>query len=131
MTRIMMNEAVEYASQVIDLCDLLMEHRHRLTEDQASTVETIYRRAVGFITDFMQHQPNTIQKLASYLNHDAMSPVTIMVGYSELLLMNAMGEMDAVVREVVQYIADYSHALHEELKDLTVIMVDLRTRLTA
>lgn len=126
-----MDNVLEYSTRIIDLCDLLVQHQDRLTCDQAEHIATIYRRAVGFITEFMQNQPATIQSIASYLNHDALSPITVMVGYSELMLMGAFGEMDEVVCEVVGYIRDYCQALHEELKDLQTLLVDLRTRLTA
>ncbi|MCU0514726.1 MAG: hypothetical protein MUE40_19400 [Anaerolineae bacterium] len=125
-----MDNVVEYTTQIIDLCDLLLQHQERLSADQREHIATIYRRAVGFITEFMECQPGTIQAIASYLNHDALSPVTIMVGYSELLLMGGFGDLDEVVTEVVGYIRDYSYALMDELKDLQTLLVELRTRLT-
>jgi hypothetical protein len=126
-----MDSVVEYTAQIIDICDVLLQHQNRLTDEQALHIDMIYRRSVGFITDFMQLQPGTIQSIASYLNHDAFSPITIMLGYSDLMLMGVFGDMDEVVREAVQYIRDYSGVLNEELKELQTLLVNLRERLTA
>jgi hypothetical protein len=124
-----MDSVMEYTTQIIDLCDVLLQHQDRLTREQAEHIAMIYQRTVGFVTDFLQQQPGTIQSIAGYLNHDAFGPLTIMLGYSDLMLMGAFGEMDEVVREVVQYIRDYSGVLHEELKELQTLMVNLRQRL--
>lgn len=113
-----MDHIIHYGTNIIDLTQALLDHRHGLTEQQIDQVETMRRRAVEFVTDFYQMQSVPVRRLRRYLNHDALSPVTVIIGYSEVLLMGAVGELTGPYLEAVRQICDLGYALHESLQHL-------------
>lgn len=111
-----MDVSLEYASQILDITSIVLDHSSGLNHDQIKHVETIHRRAFQFVSDYMQKQSVPIQELRRYLNHDALSPVTVIIGYTEVLLMEASGRLSGPYREAIQEINNFGYALHEELK---------------
>ena len=127
----MSDNILQYSSYLIDLSNTLLEHRDGLTEHQAEIMDTIHRRSEQFQNDFLARYNTSIKKLASYLNHDALTPLTVIIGYSEMLLLEAAGPLEGDYREAVEYLRDCSYALHEEVVELQKIMVELRAQLTS
>lgn len=113
-----MDVALDYASQILDITSLVLQHSRGLSIEQKKHVKTIHRRAFQFVGDYMDKQSVPIQELRSYLNHDALSPVTVIIGYSEVLLMDGMGELADPYREAITEVKNFGYALHEELKDM-------------
>lgn len=112
-----MDTIVEYASNVIDISTAILVHRQGLgKEDFVGHVETIHRRSVEFIEDYMTKRSLPVRDLRSYLNHDAKSPVTIVIGYSEFMMMVGKNEIPPAYLEALQEIADYGYAIQEELE---------------
>jgi hypothetical protein len=111
-----MDVSLEYASQILDITSMVLEHSSGLNNDQIQHVERIHRRTFQFIGDYMQNQSVPVQELRRYLNHDALSPVTVIIGYTEVLLMEASGTLVGPYREAVKEINNFGYALHEELK---------------
>lgn len=111
-----MDTSLEYASQILDITSMILEHSSGLNHDQVQHVETIHRRAFQFVSDYMQKQSVPIQELRQYLNHDALSPITVIIGYTEVLLMEANGALAGPYREAIKEINTFGYALHEELK---------------
>lgn len=111
-----MDVTLEYASQILDITSMVLQHSSGLNRDQIQHVETIHRRAYQFTSDYMQKQSVPIQELRRYLNHDALSPITVIIGYTEVLLMEASGRLAGPYREAIQEINNFGYALHEELK---------------
>lgn len=113
-----MDVSLEYASQILDITSIVLQHSSGLNNDQIQHVETIQRRAFQFTGDYMQKQSVPIQELRRYLNHDALSPITVIIGYTEVLLMEANGALTGPYREAVKEINNFGYALHEEIKDM-------------
>lgn len=113
-----MDQIIEYASYTIDITHALLDHPQGLNEQQLDFVRVIERRAVEFITDFMQKQSTPVQELRRYLNHDALSPITVIIGYSEFALMEDQGRMHPDYRDAFQQICDCGYAIQTEIKDL-------------
>lgn len=111
-----MDATLEYASQILDITSLVLEHSSGLNRDQKQHVKTIHRRAFQFVDDYLQIQNVPVQELRSYLNHDALSPVTVIIGYSEVLLMAGSGELADPYREAITEISNFGYALLNELK---------------
>jgi hypothetical protein len=111
-----MDVSLEYASQILDITSMVLQHSSGLNNEQVKHVETIHRRAFQFVSDYMQKDSLPIQELRSYLNHDALSPVTVIIGYTEVLLMEASGALRGPYRDAVTEINNFGYALHEELK---------------
>lgn len=115
---LLMDVSLDYASQILDITSLVLQHSGGLNKDQKKHVKTIHRRAFQFVGDYMDKQSVPIQELRRYLNHDALSPVTVIIGYSEVLLMDASGTLADPYREAFQEINNFGYALLEELKDM-------------
>jgi len=75
----------------------------------------INRRSVGFVTDFLQHEKGSLDGLVSYLNHDAMTPLTVVIGAGEVLVMGMCEPLPPAFHEAVAEILEYAYALREEL----------------
>jgi len=112
-----MDVAIDYASQILDITSLVLQHSGGLNREQKKHVNTIHRRAFQFVSDYMDKQSVPVQELRSYLNHDALSPITVIIGYSEVLLMDVSGLAEPY-REAIQEINNFGYALLEELKDM-------------
>ncbi len=111
-----MDVSLEYASQILDITSIILDHSSGLNKDQKTHIKTIHRRAFQFVDTYMQMQSVPVQELRSYLNHDALSPITVIIGYSEVLLMDASGVLSGPYREAVQEINNFGYALLDELK---------------
>ena len=111
-----MDISLEYASQILDITSLVLEHSSGLNNDQINHVAAIHRRAFQFVDDYLDQQAVPVQELRRYLNHDALSPVTVIIGYSEVLLMEASGALADPYHEAVTEINNFGYALLEELK---------------
>lgn len=111
-----MDVSLEYASQILDITSLVLQHSSGLNCDQKNHVATIHRRAFQFVDDYLNKQSVPVQELRRYLNHDALSPITVIIGYSEVLLMEASGALADPYREAITEINNFGYALLEELK---------------
>ena len=111
-----MDVSLEYASQILDITSMVLEHSSGLNDDQIQHIERIHQRTYQFIGDYMRNQSVPIQELRRYLNHDALGPITVIIGYTEVLLMGASGTLPGPYHEAVKEINTFGYALHEELK---------------
>lgn len=112
-----MDTITDYSVCILDIAVALAEHKAGLTAAQFEQVELIYRRTEDFLYEYMQKSNVTVQELRRYLNHDALSALTVLVASTELMLMNAMGPLEGVYREAVEQLRDYSYALTDEIRN--------------
>lgn len=110
-----MNPTLEMAATIIDICLALMEYRQGLSDEQVGFVHTMHRRAVEFIETFLDKQVQDPRIFASYLNHDALSPITVIIGYAEVFVTGMMGELDPAYQDAFQEIADNGYAIREDI----------------
>lgn len=111
-------KTVEYGTYVIDLTAAMLEHRNRLTEEQAEQIETVHKRAIQFVTEFLQHENADLDTLLSYLNHDALSPVTIIIGSAEVMVMGMLGKMPKPFMDAIEEIRECGYLLRDDLYDM-------------
>lgn len=108
----------QHLDQLKDLLHRILNHHHDLNTSQIEQIETIYRHTNKFELDFNQKQSLPADKFASYLNHDALSPVTIIIGYAEMLQLEYVGPLPTRHRETVERVCESGYALHEDLKTM-------------
>jgi signal transduction histidine kinase len=113
-----MQTTVEYGSYIIDITDAMMEHKQGLTNDQYDQIAVMHRRAVDFVTEFLQAEASHLEEFRRFLSHDAMSPITIVIGYSELLLMGASGDLQGPYHEAVTNIRECAYAIKSDIEEL-------------
>ncbi|MFW5691385.1 MAG: hypothetical protein ACOCXZ_02680 [Chloroflexota bacterium] len=110
-----MDIILEYASTIADISGAILDHRHGINDTQCEHIATIHRRALAFLNEYSSKQTLPVQQLRSYLNHDALSPVTVMIGYSEWLLGDAVGALSAPYRHAIEEMRDFAYALRDEI----------------
>lgn len=120
-----MENTVECATYVIDLTQAMLEYRQGLSDEQYEHIITINRRAVEFITSLIHNQSMSLDKFASYLNHDAMSPLTIVIGYSEVLLAGMCGDLPSDYREAIEQVRDCGQMLREDIQEMHTALREL------
>lgn len=121
-----MPDTTEYASYVIDLTDAMLDHRRGLNTQQVSHLETINRRAVEFVTTFLLHEKADLDTLYTYFSYDSIQPISIIIGYSEYMLICSDETMLPAYREAIEEIRDCGYALRDDmqgmLEELTAFM---------
>jgi signal transduction histidine kinase len=113
-----MDAILQYASNIIDISGAILEHAHGINRQQAQFVETIHHRTIRFANEYIEKREWPVQALRRYLNHDAMSPLTIVIGYSEWLIDGSFGELKDAYKEALEEIREYGYALQDEINDL-------------
>ncbi len=109
---------IDHATLIIDISLALIEHRRGLNDSQVASVETIHRRAVEFITSLIHNREMPLNTFASYLNHDARTPLTVIIGYSEVMLSDMLGELSPPYRDAIQQICDCGYILDEDITEM-------------
>ena len=119
----MIDDIYEQSTFIIDLSQAVLDHSGGLKKDQVEHLEAIHRRAVEFITEFLQKQSEEIEVFRSYLNHDALSPITIIVGYADMLLMDT--QLADPYREAFQQIRDSGNTLRDLVQEMLDFVMQL------
>ena len=114
----MIDEIYDHSSYIIDLVQAILEHRSGLNAEQTEHMDTMHRCAVDFITQFIEAQEREIEYFRRYLSHDAMTPLTIVIGYAELIVMGTCGELSDPYREAIQQICDSGYILRDLIRDM-------------
>ena len=74
----------EQAHQLIEDIDILLNSTQHLDDSFRNKLDKVSFKMNEFVTEYHTHLTLSISEYASYLNHDALSPLTIVLGYSEL-----------------------------------------------
>jgi hypothetical protein len=119
-----MTNTAEYATYIIDLTDAMLNHRRGLSPQQINHLETIQRRAVEFITSFFLHEKADLDTLHNYLSYDAIQPISIIIGYSEYMLIGAAENMLPTYREAVEELRDCGYALRDDIQDMLADLLE-------
>jgi len=113
-----MSELMDYGAYIIDLSNAMLDHPESLNDQQGQRIQMIHRRAVDFVTEFLQHENASADRLLEYLNHDAQTPLRIILGNSQMLLSGNCGELAVDYQEAVQEIYDCVFAIVEEVQQM-------------
>lgn len=74
----------ELAKHLIDYVSALENSTHRLDDKYYSKIQKMSQKITFFYNEYNTHTRLSIEEYVSYLNHDALSPLTIVLGYAEL-----------------------------------------------
>lgn len=74
----------DQAHEIIDYINTLLNSTQHLDDIFRNKLEKVERKMDEFITNYHTHLALSISEFASYLNHDALSPLTVVIGYAEL-----------------------------------------------
>lgn len=113
-----MSELMEYSAYIIDLTGAMLENSEGLNDAQGQRILMMNRRAVDFVTEYLQYESASADRLLSYLNHDAQNPLRIILGNSQMLLSGNCGELQTDYAEAVQEIYDCVFAIVEEVQQM-------------
>jgi hypothetical protein len=114
----------DYASYVIDLIDAMLNHRQGLNLQQVGHLETIHRRTVEFVTTFLLHEKADLDTLYAYLSYDAIQPISIIIGYSEYMLIYGAETLLPAYREAVEEIRDCGYTLRDDMQNMLEELVE-------
>lgn len=113
-----MSQMIEYGAYIIDLTDAMLEHRQGLNHEQIQRLQMMNRRAVDFVTTFLQHENASAPTLLNYLNHDAQNPLRIIMACSQMLISGNCGQMLPDYTQGVQEIFDCVCAIVEDVQQM-------------
>ena len=123
---------------VLDHAKLLLDfifHFDTLTlnwrDSNRTKVEKMSKKMTEFIMQYEMHSIRSVPEFASYLNHDALSPLTIVVGYAELFRSVHVGLLDIQQLSVINEICEMSRVLTEAVRMERDQMVEKRNALLA
>lgn len=126
-----MNISIEdQSSLLVDMLASLLISSINLNEKQVSQIEKMNTKINEFVSQFATHSQLSDVEFASYLNHDALSPLTVVMGYAELFrtiqntcLTEYQFSMIETICELVRQLTDNLRKLRDEtvakLKALT------------
>lgn len=113
-----MASTTEYSSYIIDLCTAMLEHPEGLTQAQTQRVSMIRRQTVNFITDYMRHESSSLPNLLHYLENEAVVPLRIIIGCSDMFLSGRCGPVHHDYGEAVTEIRECGYAIYNDIKDM-------------
>ncbi|RMG86099.1 MAG: hypothetical protein D6712_08285 [Chloroflexi bacterium] len=111
-----MNNVPLYIDLLFRFVDALLMDTASLNEEQLDHLESVHRQLVRFENEYFSSVKLPLNQFISYLNHDAFSPLTVIVGYGHVLLMEVSGPLNDFQREVVEQFCEVADTLYAELR---------------
>ena len=74
----------EQSYQLIDQINTLISSTQGLEDNYHAKLIKVGFKMNEFVTNYHAHLSLPVSEFASYLNHDALSPLTVVLGYAEL-----------------------------------------------
>jgi hypothetical protein len=119
-----MTTTTQCATYIIDLSDAMLNHRQGLSAQQIAHLETINRRTVEFVTEFLLHENSDLDTLFNFLSFQAIQPISIIIGFSEYMLIGGTESMLPVYREAIEEICDCGYSLRDDMQLMLEELVD-------
>ncbi len=116
--------------QLIDNINLLLDSTHRLDDNFRAKLEKVAFKMNEFVTNYHSHLTLSVTEFASYLNHDALSPLTVVLGYAELFRSIHAHMLTSDEINLLNTICERLRLLTESLRDERNLMVAKRNELT-
>ena len=120
----------EQAFQLMDNINILIDEAQHLDEKTLSKLQKMEVKMNIFIAEFHKHSALTAQEYTSYLNHDAQSQLTFILGYSELFRSVAGHTLSILAQTSLNYICLATRQLSETLRQERDMMLAQRDKLT-
>ncbi len=116
--------------QLINYINILLDSTQRLDDNFRSKLEKVGFKMNEFVTNYHSHLTLTVDEFASYLNHDALSPLTIVLGYAELFRSIHAHLLTLDEINLLNSICERLRFLTESLRDERNVMVAKRNELS-
>jgi len=120
----------EQAFKLMDNIAILIDEAQHLDEKTLSKLQKMETKMTVFITEFHKHSALTAQEYTSYLNHDAQSQLTFILGYSELFRAVNGHTLSIIAQSSLNYICEATRRLSDTLRQERDMMVAQRDKLT-
>ena len=104
------------SQKIIQKSGKLLDDRARLTDKQLKDMETVHRCALEFLRNYHSLYKLSPDALAHYLKWEAINQVTMMVGYSELLMMGFCGRLEEDQQRLVEDLTRHCYLLQDTLR---------------
>lgn len=98
----------------------------RLEEKYLTKIEKMYQKMNDFLDEYDHNSRLSIPEYTSYLNHDALSPLTIVLGYAELFRSVHANLLTAEELTHTNVICEQIRALTESIRDERNVLVAQR-----
>lgn len=120
----------EQALYLVDTIGLLLDESQHLEEALLSKLEKMEDKMNFFIAEFYKHSALSVSEYASYLNHDALSQLTFILGYAELFRSVNAHLLTTTAINHLNIICDGTRLLSDTLREERDKIVILRDQLT-
>lgn len=129
--RQVMNQTIaEQALYLTDTIGLLLDKSQHLDASHLSKLEKMETKMQFFLTEYYKHSALSIAEYASYLNHDALSQLTFILGYAELFRSINAHMLTNTALDHLNVICDETRKLTENLRTERDTMVATRDQFT-
>ncbi|MGB1288476.1 MAG: hypothetical protein ACPG7F_18220 [Aggregatilineales bacterium] len=109
--------AMETISQkIIQQTDKLLDDRATLSNRQVQKLQTIHRCTLDFLRTYHARHKLSQKQLQTYLQWEAINPITMMVGYSELMMMGFCGKFTDEQQKLIHELNRYCYMLQDMLQ---------------
>lgn len=118
------------ANQLIEQINILLNTTQHLDDKFRIKLEKVQLKMNEFIADYHAHLALSINKYTSYLNHDALSPLTVVLGYAELFRSIYAYMLTSDEINLLNRICDMLRLLTDSLRNERDLMVAKRNELS-
>lgn len=101
---------------ILQHVDAMIANEDALNKMQHESLEKIRRNTNTFIESYESKKNGGLDLFVSYLNHEAFNYITPILGYSELVAMQAHGSLTNDQRVHMDQLCDIAYALRDELR---------------
>jgi hypothetical protein len=127
----MQNSILELTYQIINQINILLDSTQHLEDKFRDKIDKIDSKMNEFITNYHSHLSLPTNEFVSYLNHDALSPLTVVVGYAELFRSVYAPMLTPDDIHLLNHICDDLRLLTENLRNERNVMVANRSKLSS
>ena len=121
----------EQANSLNQNIDALIISTTHLDEKYRSKIDKMCQKMNDFLAEYEHHSRLSIADYATYLNHDALSPLTIVLGYAELFRSVHANMLTAPELHQMNLICDQIRVLTESVRTERNVMVAQRDEYSA
>lgn len=121
----------EQADQLNEHIHILLNTTQHLDDKFRTQLHKVAFKMREFITDYHTHFALSVSEYASYLNHDALSPLTIVLGYAELYRSIHADLLTSEQITLLNRVCDMSHTLIENLRNERKLMLAKRRQISS
>lgn len=117
-----MQTLITYTEYILEACDTLLAKRAHLNQEQREKIMGIQRCARDLVSSTQAQAALSNRHLLKYLQQRALSPVSTMIGYSELMYVGMYGNLPEAERDMVQEICHLSYIVRDVIRDEQVTL---------